>query len=175
MYSLYRIINNQSKSSYIGMTNKSISRRFYQHLYAAKTGKKTKLYDAIRSYGADCFSIILLKEFDTRQECCNAEIDLIAKEDFLYNLAAGGDGGFVIQDVESWKEKLREKRKGRTPALGMKHTDDNKKFFSECNKRKTLLYDYDLPSSFKEANQLYGISKTHYYRLVKRRKINDLS
>lgn len=174
MYKLYRIINESSDTSYIGMTKRSLSRRMSEHRFNARTGKKTKLYDAMRYYGIDNFSIVLIQEFDTQQECAYNEIDLIAKEDNLYNLAAGGEGGFVVVDVEGWKNKLRVARAGRKPALGMKHTEENKKFFADCNKRKELKYEGNLPKTFKEASKLLGISKTHYYRLVKRAKINDL-
>lgn len=175
MYQLYRIANTRSGRSYIGMTKVGYKRRFVQHLSAAKRGVKSPLYDAIRSYGKDLFVVELIEEVDTKQECCEKEIALISAEQNLYNLASGGEGGFVISNVEEWKQKLREKRKGRRPALGMKHTDENKKFFSECSKRRKLLYDVALPDTFKEANTLYGISKTHYYRLVKRAKASDLS
>lgn len=175
MYQLYRILNSKSSSSYIGMTSRGLHRRMKEHRWAAINDKKTPLYDAMRAYGVDNFSIVLVEEFDTRQECMQAEIDLIAKEDKLYNLAAGGDGGFVVSDVEAWKQKLREARRGRKPALGMKHSEENKRFFSECAKRRKTRYAGNLPSTFKEASKLLGISKTHYYRLVKRAKTNDLS
>ena len=175
MYQLYRIVNTKSGRSYIGMTKVGYKRRFTQHLSAAKRGVKSPLYDAIRKYGSSAFITQLIEEVDTKQECCEKEIALIAAEQNLYNLASGGEGGFTISNVEEWKQKLREKRKGRRPALGMKHTEENKRFFSECAKRRKLLYDVALPGTFKEAHALYGISKTHYYRLVKRAKASDLS
>ncbi len=126
MYKLYRIINEKSKSSYIGMTKKSLNLRWNEHVYQVNKGKKTKVYDAIRSYGLNSFKMVLIKEFDTRQECCNAEIDLIAREDNLYNLAAGGDGGFVITDINQWKQKLSKSRQGGQPFLGKTHSEETK-------------------------------------------------
>jgi group I intron endonuclease len=175
MYQIYRIVNTINGHFYIGMTKNSLAYRFAGHKHSAKSGKKSKLYDAMRSYGIDNFIIEPLEKFDTRQECCVREIELIAKHDNLYNLASGGEGGFAILNVEEWKAKLRKARKGRQPALGMKHTEENKKFFSECAKRKALKYEGELPKTYKEANALLGISKTHYYRLVKRARISDPS
>jgi group I intron endonuclease len=175
MYQIYRIVNRINGHFYIGMTKNSLSCRFASHRYAAKSGKKSKLYDAMRSYGIDNFIIEPLEKFDTKQECCEREIELIAKHDNLYNLASGGEGGFAVRNVEEWKAKLREARKGRQPALGMKHTEENKKFFSECSKRKVLKYKGELPKTYKEAKALLGISKTHYYRLVKRAGGSDPS
>ena len=59
----------------------------------------------------------------------------------------------------------------------MKHTEENKKFFSECTKRRILLYPNLSVTklSFKEAKEQFEISKTHYYRLLKRPKNNDLT
>lgn len=58
----------------------------------------------------------------------------------------------------------------------MKHTEENKRFFAECNKRKVPTYpNLDFKLGFKKNNELYGISKTHYYRLLKRAESNDLS
>lgn len=135
MYKLYRIINNKSKSSYIGMTKMSLSKRFSNHKYWATTKRKTKLYDAMRKYGVENFSIILLEEFNTKQECCEAEKALIASEDNLYNLASGGEGGFVVVDINQWKLKLSASRKGRTPFIGRQHSDETKRKCSEAAKK----------------------------------------
>lgn len=173
MYKLYRIKRQDSLKSYIGITKNSLQKRWASHKYSARSGKKSPLYNSIRKYGAESFSITLLQEFDTWQDCCTAEISLIKEEkEKLFNLAAGGDGGFVVTNKELWKEKLRKARAGRKPSLGMKHTEENKKLFSECSKRRKLKYEGELPSTFKEAS-LLGISKTHYYRL-RRAKSRDL-
>lgn len=92
----------------------------------------------------------------------------------------GGEGGFVVpaEKINSWKEKLSKARKGRQPALGMKHTEENKKLFSEVSKKywdENRIYSPEEIrkfSSFKEANRATGISKTHYYR-IKRALNND--
>ncbi len=88
-----------------------------------------------------------------------------------YNIKNGGSKVFGIRNKDSWKLKLKEKRVGRKPALGMKHTEANKKRFGEFGKQRWDKYG-QYPSevleySFLEANKKFGISKTHYYRLRK--------
>lgn len=187
MYTLYCIENSESNTKYIGMTNKNISQRFYQHLYHADNGTKTKLYDAMRSYGTKCFSIHELDTYSTREECAKAEINTIAEckelEIPLYNMTNGGDGGFAVPEhkIEEWKAKLSKAREGGKPFLGKQHTDENKKLFSEVSNkywdenRKFTVEQVTQYKSFKEANTAIGISKTHYYRLKNRALANDQS
>lgn len=165
---------------YIGQTSKSIARRYYEHKHNAfSVGKKTKLYDAMRKYGENAFEVFEFETYSSKDEINNAEIDTIKEAKnlniSLYNMTSGGDGGFVVPDskIESWKEKLSEARQGRAPALGMKHSEENKKYFSEVSNkywnehRKYTAKDIKAAGSFLKAKELYGISKTHYYRLIK--------
>lgn len=185
MYLLYSILNNESGSMYIGMTSKTISQRWSGHKHAAISGKKSKLYDAMRSYGIAAFSIAEMDSYETKEDCCKAEIDAIKLHrsigENLYNLADGGEGGYVIPDhlKDEWKAKLSIARQGRKPALGMKHTDETKKLCGEYGKKRWDIYGrYSIEVtqlSFKEAKEKFNISKTHYYRLLKRTKSNGLS
>jgi hypothetical protein len=57
----------------------------------------------------------------------------------------------------------------------MKHSEENKKLFSEVsnkywNSQDTYNSNEILKYGFTKANKIFGISKTHYYRL--RKKIN---
>lgn len=183
MYTVYFIVSEKTSFLYIGMTSRSLPTRLAQHRHAAKIGKKSPLYACMRKHGSDNFLICIRDTFDTKEQCQQSERDWIAfgrKEGWkLLNLADGGDGGYVIPEAskEAWRAKLSIARQGRKPALGMKHTEENKKFFSQCGKRRRLLYP-DLDTTiigFREAKELYGISRTHYYRLLKRAKSNDLS
>lgn len=74
---------------------------------------------------------IFLKTGLTAEEALKHEAYLIAVlgrkdkgEGRLLNKTDGGDGPQGMLISEETREKLREKRKGRTPALGMKHTDE---------------------------------------------------
>lgn len=183
MNKVYIITNNKSGTVYFGITKSSLTKRFNDHKSSARRGTKTKLYDAIRSYGEDTFTIELFEEYEDRHLCENREVELIAQARAdnipIYNLADGGDGGFVVQDIDAWKAKLRLAREGGKPALGMKHTDENKKLFSEVSKKywatqdtftdkEDLIVDWGLEHGFRSALKEFSISQTHYYRLRKK-------
>lgn len=185
MYILYIISNNKSDSLYIGMTSQGVVKRWSAHKHAAKSGKKSKLYDAIREYGEEVFNIVEIAFYENKEDCCKAEINTIrVYRDLginLYNLANGGEGGYVISahSRDEWRAKLSKARQGRKPALGMKHTEETKKLCGEYGKKRWDKYGR-YPSEvvnhpFKDAKAKFNISKTHYYRLLKRAKSNDLS
>lgn len=172
MYKVYKITNKVNNRYYIGMTKQDINKRLSQHKQNAKNGKVTYLYNAIRKHGSENFEIELLCEFNNKEECCDSEINYISENRNGYNLAIGGEGGFVVQDVDSWKEKLKKSRKGKTPALGLKHTKEIKDKCSQASKeywKSQETYEWkDIKEySYKEAKERFGISTTHYYRLKK--------
>lgn len=188
MYKVYMILNKVSMSAYVGMTKQKLTKRFSQHKCYARTGHKSPLYDAMRKYGSDAFVIIVMSQHGTREECCQAEIDMITlcrTLGKLYNLHPGGEGGFdnttkPSVEVEEWKAKLKASRKGKTPSLGMQHTETTKlkcKLAAKAYWDKQTTYGEEVTKlSYLEANSQYGISKTHYYRLRKSRaRSNDLS
>lgn len=173
MCKVYKITNKVNNKFYIGISN-NVKKRWNSHKYFSTKGTNHPLYNALRKYGFDKFKIETLYTFKSRQEACEKEIELIQKLSPHYNIAKGGEGGFTIVDIDSWKSKLRLARIGRKPALGMKHTEETKRKCSEAAKRKVLLYpEINTELSFKEAKEKYGISKTHFYRL-KRSKSSDL-
>lgn len=181
MYYLYYIVSEKTNFIYIGITY-NLKYRWANHKCSAKRNVKSPLYDCMRKHGINNFLMVLVNEYQTREEAQQAEIKEIKlareKQWKILNVADGGEGGYVIpEDKKSeWVTKLRVARKGKTPALGMKHTEENKKFFSECNKRKVLRYPtLDFSLGFTKNHKLYGISKTHYYRLLKRIKSNELN
>ncbi len=176
---LYEIRNSENEAVYVGVTRSTLVRRWASHRFSSKT-VVTPLYCMIRKYGLDKFRIELVEEFRTEQEMLDAEKARIKfyRESGVkcLNVLDGGEGYFPIKDWEARKAQLRAARAGRKPALGMKHTEENKKLFSECSKARWDKYgrypEEVTQLSFKDAREKYGISKTHYYRLA---KSNDLS
>jgi group I intron endonuclease len=164
---LYWITFKDTDSLYIGITN-NVKRRIAAHKQAAKSGKSTPLYACIRKYNE--FTLTVMETYKTREEANDAEKYWISygRECYwkLLNLADGGEGGFVITNVEDWKGKLRAARRGAKPFLGKTHSDQTKKLCGVAGS-KFKLYDKEevLKYSFKEAHEKFGISKTHYYRL----------
>lgn len=175
---VYLITNEVSGSVYVGITRTSIKRRFSAHKCAAKRGvKQSILYDAMRSYGVDNFSIRVLEECPTEEDMLKLEYEYIEYYRELlgstYNVLDGGITYFPIKDKDAWKSKLRKARVGRKPAKGMKHSSENKVLFSKVSREYWDTQEtYDavevVKYSFKEAAHRFGISKTHYYRLKKR-------
>ena len=180
MYYLYYIVSDKTNYLYIGITN-NLKRRFACHRHSAKSGKKSPLYDCMRKYGVENFLIVLVNEFGTKEQAQKAEVESISfartNQWKILNLADGGEGGYVIPEhlKDAWKAKLSKARQGRKPSLGMRHSEENKRFFAECNKRKVPTYpNLDFSLGFTKNNRLYGISKTHYYRLLKRANSNKV-
>lgn len=175
---LYKYTNIKTGRAYYGIS-KDVKQRNYSHVSLVRRGHKTPFYDAVRKYGWNSFTLSISNELTTEQAQV-AEIILIALT-YNYNLHKGGSIGFSILDksdieVLNWRRKLSKARKGRTPAKGMSHTEENKQLFSEYGKLRWDLYgrypEEVVNYSFREAKEKFGISKTHYYRL-KRALTND--
>lgn len=130
MYYVYIIESEVTPKYYIGYT-KDYNLRWNSHRHFCRW-KKNKLYDCMRKYGFDNFEMILIQVFETKEQALEFEQSLISLDDEnSLNLVSGGEGGFNVIDVESWKQKLRIARKGRQPALGIKHSEENKKLFRQ--------------------------------------------
>jgi group I intron endonuclease len=62
---IYKIINKENGLIYIGCTINSLEKRFYEHLYRCfKTDYKSKLYNSMKKYGQENFTIELIEECD---------------------------------------------------------------------------------------------------------------
>jgi len=176
MFYVYKMTNVVTGKFYIGYTNNPKS-RIATHKHAASSGKKSKLYDNIRKYGFGSFNFEIVFQSTVRQVALDKEVEMINLDDKLsLNLALGGEGGYVVPDEkkEEWRAKLSAARKGKKPALGLKHTDATKAMSSIAGKKRWDIYgrypDNVVDFSFKEATANFGISKTHYYRLKKQVK-----
>lgn len=93
-YKLYLVTNTVNSKEYVGITIGAIEKRLRSHFAAARKGRKSSLYNAIRKYGEDAFKVHLIrsdaKSFDELQ---NQEILEIASRNSIkmgYNTAIGG-------------------------------------------------------------------------------------
>ena len=171
---LYEVRNTINDFIYVGITKGKLQNRWRAHKCCV--GKLNyPMYNAMNKYGFDKFTISIVNVFPTYEELLNAEKALVQHYKDLgtsYNIVPGGIATFPIVNVEEWKAKLSKSRKGRTPALGMKHTEENKQLFSKCGKLRWDIYgrypqEEVLKLSCIEAIKKFGISRTHYYRLKK--------
>lgn len=111
---LYKITCAANGKLYIGYTSKTAEERFALHLQNARWKRKTALYDAIRCYGPEAFSVAELLRCETHAEACEHERRLIAELASLlpggYNMTHGGDG---VPLTEEQREAANAKKRGR--------------------------------------------------------------
>jgi hypothetical protein len=136
-------------------------------------GSGVNLKQAIKKYGKENFSLIILCFFDTREEANNEEAFLVdenwVKRKDNYNLCIGGLGGdrFTYKTKEEQditRKKISEANKGkafnkgfkhteewkqkmRIISTGKKHTDEAKKKVSEARKGKPFSEEHKLKLS----------------------------
>lgn len=103
---IYKITNDINDKIYVGQTIYNIKNRFSNHICSAKRNEKTKLYNAMRKYGIEHFSISVIEE--CKDELLNErEIYFISKLNTIkngYNISNGGEGRKLISD--EIKEKI---------------------------------------------------------------------
>lgn len=187
MYYLYTINNSKSDTFYVGVTRNPDNRMRCHRSQARKGEVKTKLYDAMRSYGLDNFELVVIATYNNVEDCYTSEAQVVEGLRGcginIYNLAEGGKGGAILTDpvkIEAWKAKLRKARAGRKPALGMKHSEETKANAARVSQlywetQETYTLESIVGLSFKQASETLGISKTHFYRLRKRATVSDCS
>lgn len=113
---VYVIVNDLNLKIYVGKTIKSDLQKYLRHKFTYSTRNRAQsshLYAAIRKYGREHFHIYPLYEGTTNEEICAHERLLIKALDSQnpeigYNLANGGDGGFIGPHSEDIKRRCRE-------------------------------------------------------------------
>lgn len=117
---IYQITNNVNGHFYIGKTTKTIEERFKRHQYNASYHTKGYLYNAIRKYGIESFSIKILEEttnLDAREQYW------IDKLNPQYNMTKGGEGGDTSTSpnyIEAMKKYHAKKTPESYATNGMK-------------------------------------------------------
>ena len=120
---IYCIKNTINNKEYIGLTTRTLEKRWKQHIY--ESNKKdswewnTPLGNAIKKYGKDLFQVFVLEECSSETELKQKEIQLIKERKSLstetgYNLSFGGDGRLGYKLSEETKRKIGEGNKGKT-------------------------------------------------------------
>ena len=120
---------------YVGITTKTASRRFHQHLRVAAGGRKTPFYDWLRKQEPSALIADELDWIEGLPELGQAEIDWISylrrEGDRLLNLSEGGLGPTGVVWTEEQREAARIRNTGRkgvsrpgaaNPFYGGKHS-----------------------------------------------------
>jgi len=102
---------------YVGITTKTSSRRFHQHLRVAAEGRKTPFYDWLRKHDPADVIADELDWIEGLPELGQAEIDWISylrrEGDRLLNLSEGGLGPTGVVWTEEMREAARIRSTGR--------------------------------------------------------------
>ena len=123
---IYIAVNVRNGAMYVGKTVQRFERRKQAHKIGSEKAN-THFYKAIRKYGWDSFSWVVIDEV-SNDELNAAEMEYIAYyKDIgkhLYNETLGGDGtlGYAVSDET--KQKMSLSRKGNKNSLGYKQTKE---------------------------------------------------
>ena len=111
---IYKITNKKNDLVYIGCTINSLKRRFHEHLYRCfKTDYKSKLYNSIKKYGQENFTIELIEECDL-SVIYKTEKKYIEQYDSYnngVNSTLGGDGCLGYTHSNEIRKKISENTK----------------------------------------------------------------
>jgi group I intron endonuclease len=112
----YLIQNKLNGKGYIGITTRSIDRRWYEHRFVQNSCGKL-LAKAIQKYGEDSFEIkVLASAVEGIDGLKELEKQLIAQHNTIvpsgYNLTAGGDGVFGYKHSKEVIERVAAKKRG---------------------------------------------------------------
>jgi group I intron endonuclease len=117
VFKAYRITNRLNGRAYIGITRRSLRKRWNSHVSWAKCGRRGVLADAMREHGAATFVLEHLASARTWKDLCAVEAALICQErtmiwDGGYNVTEGGEGmnGYIMS--ESHREAIRARVSG---------------------------------------------------------------
>ena len=109
------ITNTKNGKSYIGITTRTLSRRWYEHCFVPNSCGKL-LNKAINKYGKDAFIIETIASAKTLKDLKEVEKQLIeqhqTKVPHGYNLTDGGDGVFGYKFTEEQKKRNGDLKRG---------------------------------------------------------------
>ena len=120
----YLIQNKLNGKGYIGITTRSVGRRWYEHRFVPNSCGKL-LAKAIQKYGEDSFEIkVLASAVEGIDGLKELEKQLIAQHNTIapsgYNLTMGGDGLFGYKHSEEQKKRNGDLKRG------VKHSEETK-------------------------------------------------
>ena len=141
-YVSYLVTNVINNKRYVGITNKTIHKRWARHCQDAKNGVTNLLQRAIIKYGIESFTIEELHTYASAIEAKKDEIRLIAElktfsfdvDSLGYNMTRGGDGASGYRFSDEQKAKMSTRAKEANPMKGKKHSEETKRQMSESHK-----------------------------------------
>jgi group I intron endonuclease len=141
-YIIYKFTNIINGKVYIGVTNRGIKTRRYEHILGSRTNPKFKFHQAIKKYGIDSFKEeILVENVMTRDEANKLEIYYISIFDSYkngYNMTQGGGNRGEFKHTDESKEKMSKSH------LGKKISNEHSKNISNSLKGKAKSIEHRL-------------------------------
>lgn len=134
----YLITNKVSGRRYVGITVKTLRKRWLRHCCDARNGSKWLLHQAFRKYGVGAFTIEEIGLFSTWHEAQQGERELVTRYDTFgaqgYNMTGGGDGALGYRFDQTQKEAISERtKKEGNPFFGRQHSEQTKQRIKEAN------------------------------------------
>jgi len=136
----YLITNKINNKGYVGITTRSLDRRWYEHCFVANSCGQL-LAKAINKYGEQAFEIMPIASAKTLENLKEVEKDLIiqfqTKVPFGYNLTDGGDGVFGFKQSEEQKKRNGDLKRGTKASKETKqkmkiaHLGENNHFYGK--------------------------------------------
>lgn len=136
---VYKVTNKENGMIYIGLTTRSVHKRWLQHQSCARQNINYPLYNAINHYGIDAFLVETIYEGKDINDIKSAEIRFIKDFDSYirngrgYNLTYGGENGHSMPPEVIEKSRLAR--------IGQKRTQEQKASISKARKGRCLLND----------------------------------
>lgn len=120
MYEVYLITNQISGKKYVGITKRGYMKRFQEHIsYATKSNRHSLLYEDIRKFGVESFTVSLLEDNISDDDAEAKESYYIEKyntyylgSDDGYNMTLGGHGVSGYVPTEDCLSKRSHSMKG---------------------------------------------------------------
>lgn len=114
---LYIIRNTTNGMEYVGTTIQSPHKRWLEHQWKARTGRRSPLYDAMREMGVAAFVLTPLETSDSYEALLQREREEIAARNTLtpsgYNVVKGGRGNYGWKMRPETRQKIADKAMGR--------------------------------------------------------------
>lgn len=136
---------------YVGITTKTLSRRFHQHLRSARSGQRRPLYDWMRKHQDTDLIADVLDVLDDLQGLGQAEAEWIAylrsQGERLLNISAGGLGPTGVVWTAEQREAASLRSRGRpgtsrpgaaNPFFGRHHTLEQRQKWATDRKGTNL-------------------------------------
>jgi group I intron endonuclease len=111
---IYKITNKETGLIYVGCTINSLKKRFGEHLYRCfKTDYKSKLYNSIKKYGVENFTIELIEECELSviYETEKKYVELYDSYKNGLNSTIGGEGCLGYTHSPEIRKKISENTK----------------------------------------------------------------